>query len=129
MGYCLRNRGYRVKNLKFLILGFGGLGLEMIFVSDFTTALKDDQTNTIIMLACFGIAAVMGLMAIAKPPAQGWQALLALAGFSLAAVKLRVWDTLPKFMDHDIKLKLVLVAAVGGVVIGALALAKPESHS
>jgi hypothetical protein len=120
--------GNRVKNLKFLILGFGGLGLAMIFVSDFSAALKEEQTNTFIMLACFGVAAVTGLMSILKPPAQAWEALLALAGFSLAAVKLRVWETLPKFMDHDIKLKLILVAAVGGVVVGALALAKPESH-
>src|SRR5947208_2151753 len=124
MSYCLRNRGILVKNLKFLILAFGGLGLAMIFVSDFSTALKEDQTNTIVMLACFGVAAVMGLMGVLKPPAQSWQALVALAGFALAAVKLRVWDTLPHFMDHDTKLELLLVAAVGGVVVGALALAK-----
>ena len=118
-----------MKHLKFLILAFGGLGLAMILVNDFSAQLDAHRNGMIVMVGCYAIAALMALASIAKPPAQSWHALLALAGFALAGIKRELWETLPKLTDQSTKFELELIAIVGGIVVSALALAKPESHN
>ena len=115
-----------MKNLKIGVLVFGALGLAMLLTSNFGQFLKYDKVNAILMLAAFGLPTAMGAMGLAKPPFLQWQAGVAAAGFGLAAVKTRIWSTLPHIMDASTQGKIAMVAIVGGVVVSVLALAKPE---
>lgn len=116
-----------MKNLKILILLCGAASLVLLISSglNFSEAMLD----TIIMLAAFGLPTVVALMAIAKPPAQAWHGALALAGFGVAAVRTKIWETLPEIGDATGKGKAVVILIVVGVVVSLLAMVKPESSS
>lgn len=125
-----------MKNMKVLILVFGILGVISLFIpmgdgipSMFSLFMELDKVQIILMLAAFGLPAVMGAMGLAKPPFQMWQAVVALAGFALAAVKTKIWEALPHIMDQPLPGKLMVIATVGGVIVSALALAKPEGKA
>lgn len=128
--YCQATLGEEsVKNLKIGILVFGALGLIGMFMSEIGLLFKYDKVNTILMLAAFAVPAIMGAMGLAKPPFQMWQAGVSLAGFVLAVIKIRLWQTLPHIGDAPTGMKLVLIATLGGVIVSVLALAKPEAKA
>jgi hypothetical protein len=116
-----------VKNLKLLILGCGAALLVMMFVDGLN--FSEAAADTIIMLAAYALPTVMGLMGIAKPPYQSWQAAMSAAGFGVAAVRTKIWDTLPGFMDANGKGKAAVILLVVGLVVSLLAIAKPEDKS
>ena len=118
-----------MKNLKIFVLAFGALGLVILLTSNFGAMLEFDKVYALLMVAAFGLPTAMGAMGLAKPPFQAWQAAVSLAGFALAAVKTRIWDLLPHIMDIDIKGKLAVVAIIGGVIVSAIAIAKPENKA
>ncbi len=118
-----------MKNLKILILLCGGALLVMMLTDGIGAQLEADKTNTLIMLAAFGLPTLMGLMGVMKPPFQAWQAAISLAGFGVAAVRTKIWDLLPNIGDATGKGKAIMILTVLGVVVSALALAKPEDRA
>ncbi|MEO8705680.1 MAG: hypothetical protein ABI867_36955 [Kofleriaceae bacterium] len=113
-----------MKHLKLLILGCGAALLVIMITNGLN--FEDNKIDTIIMLAAYGLPALMGAMALAKPPMQSWQAAIALSGFGVAAVRTRIWEQLPDLMDKTGKGKAVLALQVVGVLVSALAMMKPE---
>ena len=125
-----------MKNVKVLILVFGIIGLVSLFLpngpmpSMFSMFMEFDKFQLILMLAAFGIPTAVAAMGLAKPPAQAWHGIAALLGFGLAAVKTRIWETLPHVMDMPgMALKLMIVAVVGGVVTSVIGVVKPEARA
>jgi hypothetical protein len=116
-----------VKNLKLVILICGALGLAGMLMSGISAMLAADKVNTIIMLVAYGLPVLMAVIALGKPPFQAWQAGISLACFGLAAVKLRLWETIKLIADVPTELKLRLVGAGLGVLVAIIALFKPET--
>jgi hypothetical protein len=124
-----------VKNLKVLILVFGILGIVSMFIPThgFTlfSLFKLVGTGQLaLMLIAFALPAAMGGMAMSKPPLQKWQSGVALAGFALACVKLEVWKIFKDFggLFKVLPMLLIVVAAIGGVIVAALSLAKGDAQ-
>jgi len=122
-----------VKNLKVLILVFGILGIVSMFIPThgFTlfSLFKLMGTGQLaLMFISFALPAAMGGMAVAKPPIQKWQAGVAAAGFALACVKLRIWEAFKDLggLFKVFPMLLIFIAAVGGLVVSIMALAKGE---
>jgi hypothetical protein len=114
-----------------LILLFGALGVVSLLM-EFDTlkaGLEHDTANYAMVLAGFVLPLLMGLMGVMKPPFMAWQAAVALAGFALVAVKLRIWDTLPHIGEVPMAGKLGMVAVVGGGVGSVRARVMPENRS
>jgi phosphoglycerol transferase MdoB-like AlkP superfamily enzyme len=118
-----------VKNLKILIMLCGAGLLVMMLTDGIGAKFESDKVDALIMLAAFALPTAMGLMGLMKPPFLAWQAAISLAGFAVAAVRTKIWETLPKFMDQDGKGKGALILLVVGVLVSALALMKPEDKS
>ncbi len=116
-----------MKNLKLVILACGGALLGM-YISDGLN-FSENAADTVIFLAAFALPALMGLMALLKPPAQAWHASIALAGFATAAVRGRVWDQLSGFGDLTGKGKAAAIILVVGVLVSIVAMLKPENKS
>lgn len=123
-----------MKNLKVLILVFGVLGLVSLFLpmaegapSMFSMLMAMDKFQLVLMLAAFGVPTAVAAMGMAKPPAQAWHGIAALAGFALGAVKTRIWETAPHIMDLPMSFKLMIVAVVGGVIVSIMGIVKPEA--
>jgi peptidoglycan/LPS O-acetylase OafA/YrhL len=115
-----------VKNLKILIL-LCGAALLALFVSE-GLDLTENTVHTLIMLAAYALPTVMGLVALARPPMQSWHGAMALAGFGVAAVRTRIWEQLPDFMDAPGKAKAAIALLVVGVIVSAVAMLKPEAE-
>lgn len=120
-----------MKQMKVLILVFGIVGLVSLFIpSDGFTMfafLKAVGMGYLVpVLGGFALAAVAGGMALAKPPAQSWQAPAAVAGFALVFIRLKMWEGITKIMDAPLPGKLMLIAVVGGLVVSILGLVKKE---
>jgi hypothetical protein len=123
-----------MKVMKLLILLFGCVGLvgyvaPVDGASLFLDTLHDEAVTAILILAGFGVPAIMAVLGVAKPPFQSWQAVAALAGFVLVGVKIRLWDLLPNIADTGWTGKLMAVGSVAGVVVSAIAVAKPEDKA
>ena len=123
-----------MKNSKVLILVFGILGIVSMFIPmhGFTlfSLFKLAGTGQLaLMVLSFGLPAAMGAMATAKPPMQKWQAGVALAGFALACVKLEIWKVLPHIGElfKAFPMLLIVIAAIGGLVVSILGLAKGDA--
>ncbi len=122
-----------MKNLKVLILVFGVIGLVSLFLpmsplpSMFSMLMEVDKFQLGLMLAAFGVPTAVAAMGMAKPPAQSWHGIAALAGFALGAVKTRIWETAPHIMDVPLSMKLMIVAVVGGVIVSIMGVVKPEA--
>jgi hypothetical protein len=116
-----------VKNAKLGILACGAVLLVLLVSDHFLDMLKADATFTLIMLVSFVAPTAMGALAMKKPPLLPWQAAVSLAGFALATVKLRLWDTLPHIADiPGIRFKIIPIAVVLGIVFSVLGLVKRE---
>jgi hypothetical protein len=118
-----------VKTAKILIILFAAIGIVSLFLpimEGFPSLFGADKGQFGIMAVAFGIPLIAGVMAAAKPPAQSWQAIAAIAGFGLAAFKTKVWEMLPHIMDIPLAMKLMVIAPVGGLVVAILGVVKPE---
>ncbi len=118
-----------MKNLKFIIIAFGVLGLISLVMLDIFKGLDRDAAQAILLIAAFAVPVIVSVVGITKPPAQAWQAAAALAGFVLAFVKFRVWEMVKVLSLLPMGYKLGMVAAVGGIVVSILALVKPEAKA
>ncbi len=123
-----------MKNLKLGVLACAALGL-IILLSEFEmfkfllTHPFEGGAMGLLVIGGLVLALVMGIMGVTKPPFKQIQAILALVGFGLAAFKMEIWQALIHIGEtvKDVKGLLLLVAIVGGVVVSALAAAKPEA--
>ena len=120
-----------MKNLKLLILAFGALGLLSLLME--FTMFKELLMHPfalgalgLCLIGGFALPFAMGVMGMTKPPMLMWQVVVALAGFLVIAIKFKVWQDLSHIMDEPMTTKLMVIADIGGVVVSALALAKPE---
>lgn len=118
-----------MKNLKLGILACGAVLLVIFLTEHIVDALKEDALNTILVLVGAAVPTALGAMGLAKPPFMQWQAVASLAGFALVAIKFKIWDVLPHIGDVDTKMKIMLIAMVVGIVVSALAIAKPEAKA
>jgi len=88
-----------------------------------------DVLQAVLYTAIFALPAIMAVSALTKPPMQGWQAGVALAGFVMGVVKFRVWN-LVLHLGSAPPHRIVLV---GAIVVGAIAaiglMVKPETTS
>ena len=122
----------RVKNVKALFVLFGAIGVVSLFLpmmEGFPSLFSVDKGQFGIMAAAFGVPAIVGAMSLAKPPAEAWHAIAGLAGFALAAFKVKIWESLPHIMDMPMSMKLMIVAAVGGLVVAIIGVVKPEAKA
>ncbi|MDB4955315.1 MAG: hypothetical protein JWO36_2884 [Myxococcales bacterium] len=79
-----------------------------------------------VTMAGYVLGAVMGAMAVAKPPMQRWQAIVATLGFAFVGFKMR--DGFLKLItDGAIGAKLMAIAVLAGLVFSVLCIAKPEA--
>jgi hypothetical protein len=115
-----------VNNAKLVILLCGGalLGLYIASGLDFS----ENTADTVVFLLAYALPAAIGLMAMMKPPAEAWHGAIALAGFGVAAVRGRIWETLPKIGDQDGKGKAMVILLVIGLIASAAAMLKPEKR-
>jgi len=123
-----------VNNLKIGVLAAGLIGLIgcfLPFVSESgismsfwgMKALMGGQTY--LVMAGFVVGLVMGAMAMAKAPMQRWQAIVALVGFAFVVFKFR-GGFLDLITHGAIGAKLMGLAAIAGLVLSGLCIAKPE---
>ncbi len=117
-----------MKILKLGVLICGALGLAGLLMSGIGAMLELNKIYTIVMLVAFGLPVVMGLMGIAKPPFQAWQAGVSLACFALAAYKLTIWESIRFIFKDEVPtdLRLILIGTGLGVLVSVIAVLKPE---
>jgi hypothetical protein len=117
-----------VKNLKFGVLLFGVLGVvSLLILGIIPDGFKEDAVNSILVLAGFAVPAVVAAMGAAKPPFQRWQAAVAVAGFALVFVKMRMWVIAPHIMDlPGAGFKLMIISTILGLIVSIIALVKSE---
>ena len=124
-----------MKNLKFGILAFGVLGLVACFLPfiplgkasmSFFDARKLDSGPIYLTMGGFALATAMGGMGLKR--LLKWQAGLAAAGFALVIYKLNSFNSrvgiVELFKDGALGAKLMIIAAIAGVVISILAVVK-----
>jgi hypothetical protein len=123
-----------VKNLKLGVVVFAALGLVML-LSEFEmfkmliTHPFEGGAFGLLVIGGLVLALVMGIMGFTKPPFKQPQAVIALVGFVLPAVKLKIWEQIAHIgaVAKDVKGLLFLIAIIGGIVVSAMAAAKPEA--
>ena len=69
---------------------------------------------------------VMAVTGLVRPPLQAWQAGVSLACFALEAFKMKFWTMLEDLADMPHSVQMMLVAAVLGVIVSAIAVLRPE---
>jgi hypothetical protein len=119
-----------MKKLAVPIFVFSVLGLVSLFLpnergSMFSVFLEFDRFRLFLMLAAFGLPAIMSVLVIAKP-AKSWHAMVALAGFAVATVKAEAWSMAGHLGSSPLSFKLQFAAILGGVICTILAVAKQE---
>ena len=115
-----------MKILKLGVVVCGALGIAGLVMAGIELMMEADKLSTIVMIAAYALPILMGLVALAKPPFQAWQAGVSLAGFALAAYKLRIWDTIRAFGEAPTGFKLMTFGAGIGVILTIVAVMKPE---
>src|SRR5262245_25601430 len=92
-----------VRNLKVLILVFGALGLLALLlnIDNLKSLFEHEPLEAIILLGGFGLPLLMGVMGVVRPPFQIWQAVVALIGFAVHAIRGRIWHTLPNLLNSE----------------------------
>jgi hypothetical protein len=124
-----------MNNLKFGVLACGLVGLIACFIPDHGASFWTMRVapaemgggfHVYIILAAYAAAAVMGALAVAKPPMLRWQSIVATLAFGLILLKFRalVVDALK---HGNLSVRLMMISAILGVVVSILALAKPET--
>lgn len=115
-----------VKILKLGVIVCGAIGIIGLVMTGIGLMMEADKLSTIVMLVAYALPVVLGGMALVRPPFQPWQAGVSLAGFALAAWKLRIWEMVKGFGDAPTGFKLMAIAAVLGVILSVVAVMKPE---
>ncbi|HEY0190225.1 MAG TPA: hypothetical protein VGC42_03835 [Kofleriaceae bacterium] len=121
-----------MKKLKLVILLCGVLGLvELVLPFHGSSMLKYwfqlAPAQAIVITAAFALPITMMLLALSRPPLQGWQAGVALAGFVIAVIKFRVWESLAHLGAAGVHGILLLGAIAVGAVGSVIALLRPEA--
>jgi hypothetical protein len=121
-----------VKHAKLGILVCGLIGLAVLIVplghgSRLLAYFDLAPVQAIALLAAFALPVAMASAAQRRPPIRGWQAGVALAGFTIAAVKLHVWDSLLHLGAVGAIGAIWALAIVGGLVASVAALLRPEA--
>jgi hypothetical protein len=116
-----------MKNLKIGIIACAAVCLAILFTLDIVEGLKHDTANAGAILVAYLAPLVVGIMGMTKPPFLQWQAIVSAAGFALALVKMRIWDTLPHIADAGAKGAIWMIATIAGLVISIMAISKPEN--
>ncbi len=125
-----------MSKLKFAVIACGLLGLIATFLPMQTFGDKSvsfwsmkelyGPSHVYMIMAGFAAALVMGILAAAKPPMQRSQAIVSAVGCAFVLFKLReLLSTMLK--DGAIGAKLMVVAAIAGLVVSILCVAKPET--
>lgn len=132
-----------MKHLKFVIAGFGVLGVVAIFLPYFKMgplsvavwdAKDDEAAKTYITLVAFLIPAVMGIMASVQGKLVRWQSIVAAVGFGLAFLPPFARNGLSPgkavgagdAVSGGIGAYLLFFAAVLGLVAAIAAIVKPD---
>ena len=120
-----------MKHLKFAVLAAGLLGLISIFALPLMKAgplsmtMWDvriiDPGQVYITLAAFAVPAILAGLAIARGGMARWQAIIATVFFALGVVKCR------ENMSLATGGKVMLIAAVLGLVVAIVATVKPSA--
>lgn len=124
-----------MKNLKLGVLAFAALGLLILLTDEAFRMLLTHPTvggaAGLMIFGGLGLALAMGIVGMTKPPFTQVHAILALVGFALPAIKLEFWTWLSHIGEvvKEPKALLLLVAIVGGLVVSAMAVGKPELKS
>lgn len=115
-----------MKHLKLGVVICGALGIAGLLLFGIGTLLELQQTETILLLAAFGLPIVMGALALVRPPMRPWQGGVSLAGFALAAWKLEIWNMLRSIADQPNSQRLIVIGATLGVIVAIVAIMRPE---
>lgn len=113
-----------MKKLSLPILAFALLGVVSLFVPGPTGSLfriwgeLDGAKLTLLVLSLGGAGAAAALATRHERP---WHGYVALAGFSLALVKVRAWTVLSGASAAPMSLWLLAFALVGGVICALVA--------
>ena len=116
-----------MNKLKVVILGCGVASLVLLIAGGLD--FEDNKADAAIMLAAFALPAAMGAVGVLRPPFMQWQAAISLAGFAVAAVRTRIWQTLPEFGSATGNAKAAMIVLVVGVAAAALAMVQPENST
>lgn len=124
-----------MNNLKIGVLASGLIGLIACFLPlasgegmsvSFWDMHNVDMAQTLMVMVGYGAGLAMGAMAMAKPPMQRWQAIVAAVGFGFVLFKFR--GGLIDLITHGaIGAKLMGLAAIVGLVCSVLCAAKPDA--
>lgn len=124
-----------MKNLKLGVVAFAGVALLILLTDEmWRELLKHPFVAGAAGLMIFGglaLALVMGILGLTKPPFTQIHAILALVGFGLVAVKMEIWTLLSHIGEivKEPKGLIVLICIIGGIVVSAMAAAKPEAKA
>lgn len=121
-----------MKKLKVAILLCGLVGLAELVIplrggSMVMYLFRLEPAQAIVLLAAFVLPVIMMAMALSRPPTQGWQAGISLAGFVIAVIKFRVWDVIPHLGAAGINGILLVAAILVGAITSVIALIRPEA--
>jgi hypothetical protein len=129
-----------VNNLKFGVLLCGLAGIVGVFLPQaemhgHTISLWDAHSqpseagggiHVYLIIAAYGVAFLMGLLAVLKPPMMRIHSLVALVAFGFVLLKMR--DALPfDVFKGEIGSKLLGGAAYAGALVSLLSMFKPET--
>lgn len=122
-----------VKKLKITILVCSIVGLADLCIphgisgSMLGSLFHIDAMQAVLYTAIFALPAIMAAASLAKPPMQGWQAGVALAGFVMGVVKFRVWNLALHLLDQPAHRLALFAAIVVGSVAAIVLMVKPET--
>jgi hypothetical protein len=126
-----------MKNIKIIVLACGVAGLLSCFLGKPSLFQMREAPGfmvpVLLVVLGFAATAAMGAMAVAKPPAQRWQAIVALVG-SIASLVLwqkigmigEIFKLTPLLKDHSLSSILFSVGFYGGLISSILWLAKGQ---
>ncbi|HET9627553.1 MAG TPA: hypothetical protein VFP84_39625 [Kofleriaceae bacterium] len=86
-----------------------------------------DAVQGVLYTAIFALPAIMAAASLARPPMQGWQAGVALAGFVMGVVKFRIWHLVLHLGAASGYGVVLLLAIVIGAVAAIGLMLKPET--
>jgi hypothetical protein len=118
-----------VKILKLGVVICGVLGIVGLAMTGIDLMMEADKLSTIVMLAAYALPIVMGAIAFVRPPFHAWQSGVSLAGFALAAYKLRIWEVISAFSEAPNGFKLMTFGAGIGVILTIVAVMMPEDRA
>ena len=117
----------KLLKVSILLLGAAGLALLAAELDLVRAGFAHAPLHTGLIVIGWAVPAAMGLWATVRPPQQAWQAAAALAGFAAVAIRMRIWEGIPRFADAPVTAQLGMVAVVAGVGVSIAAVVRPEA--